>query len=70
MFGMTSESGEMVCVMVPILEDSLVECEEQFTVRLSLVTEADEVSIGQATTEVTIADNDGIVFNCHYKLGN
>ena len=57
---MNTGSGEMMCVMVTIMEDLLVECAEDFTVSLSLVTEADSVTVGQATTEVTIADNDGM----------
>ena len=52
-------NGERVCVNVTLLSDGLVECEEDFTVVLTLDTDGDSVSLGNSSTVVTLLDSDG-----------
>ena len=45
-------------VMVPIINDSLIEGVEQFTAQLSLPSDLDGVMLGANTTTVEITDDD------------
>ena len=57
-FGMSD--GSMVCANVSLSMDGLIECEENFTVELTLDTVKDSLSLGANTvTVVTLQDSDG-----------
>ncbi len=51
--------GQQRCADIALTDDTLVECAEDFTVSLALVTDKPNLSLGAAdTTTVTIADSD------------
>ena len=51
--------GSMVCANVSLSMDGLIECEENFTVELTLDTVKDSLSLGVNTiTVVTLQDSD------------
>ena len=52
-------NGVNECLTVSITDDNMVECDEQFTVSLTLNTEGDSLSTGNTLTTVTIMDDDG-----------
>ena len=52
--------GSMVCANVSLSMDGLIECEENFTVELTLETVKDSLSLGaNTTTVVALQDSDG-----------
>ncbi len=55
--------GNMVCANVTVFPDGLVECEEDFTVTLTLNTIEDNLFLGNNSTDVTLMDSDGMIFN-------
>ena len=60
MFDSGMVDGSMVCANVTLSMDGLVECEESFTVELTLDTVKDSLSLGaNSTTVVTLRDSDG-----------
>ena len=59
-FGSGMSDGSMVCANVSLAMDGLIECEENFTVELTLKTTNDCLSLGvNTTTVVTLQDSDG-----------
>ena len=58
-----ASNGERVCVNITVLSDGLVECEEDFTVLLTLNTAEDNIFLGNNSTVVTLLDSDGRVDN-------
>ena len=50
--------GQERCATIALTEDDLVECEEDFTVSLALVTSNPNLSLGTEITTVTISDSD------------
>ena len=50
--------GQERCASIVLSEDDLVECEEDFTVSLALVTSKPNLSVGTDMTTVTISDSD------------
>ena len=58
-FSSGSADGDKVCTNVTILLDDIVECEEYFTVELSLNTIGGGISLGNNLTAVTVMDSDG-----------
>ena len=52
-----SDVGDTACITVPILNDSLVECNEEFLVSLTVVSMRDTVLMGNTVTRVTIVDS-------------
>lgn len=61
-FSPQSVNGEQICVNLTAVVDNLVECEENFTVILDLMTSNEILRLGNAVVTVTITDVDGI--NC------
>ncbi|MGM9477963.1 Calx-beta domain-containing protein, partial [Pedobacter sp. GSP4] len=59
-FPANSPAGTVLNVVIPIIDDHLIESSESFTVGLSNVVGAD-VAIGASPATVTIADNDSAV---------
>ena len=60
MFESGMSDGSVVCANVSLSMDSLIECEENFTVELTLETIKDCLSLGENTTTiVTLQDSDG-----------
>ena len=52
--------GSIVCANVSLSMDGLIECEENFTVELTLETVKGSLSLGEnTTTVVTLQDSDG-----------
>ncbi len=56
-FGVGSPDGTMLCVNITILDDNLIEGDELFTVRLTLITPT--LSLGLGNTDITIMDDEG-----------
>ena len=54
-----ASNGERVCINITVLFDGLVECEEDFTVVLTLDTVGDNIFLGKNSTAVTLLDSDG-----------
>lgn len=52
-------NGEQICANLTVVADSLVECEENFTITLDLMTSNEILRVGNAVTIVTITDIDG-----------
>ena len=50
--------GQERCATVDLTDDDLVECDEDFTVSLALVTSKPNLSLGTDMTTVTISDSD------------
>ncbi len=50
-----------MCTNVAVVSDGLVECEEEFTVELSLVTDKQNLDLGNNSTAITLVDSDGMV---------
>ena len=50
--------GQERCANIDLMEDELVECEEDFTVSLGLVTSKPTLSLGMNVTTVIIEDSD------------
>ena len=53
-------NGTERCVNITIEEDMLVECEEDFNVTLTIITDKPNLILDQSTTIVSIIDSDGI----------
>ncbi len=51
----------MVCANVTVVPDSMVECEEDFTVELTLDTIKDSLFRGNNLTRVTLMDSDSML---------
>ena len=49
----------MACANVTVTIDSLVECEEDFTVKLMLDTIKDNLNLGNNSTHAILGDSDG-----------
>ncbi len=58
-----STDGDRVCVNITVFSDLLVECEEDFTVMLTLNTIEDNLLLENNSTFVTLMDNDGTYVN-------
>jgi hypothetical protein len=54
-----SANGTEVCSPITVVPDDLVECEESFTVALTLVTSGASISLGNRIGTVTLLDSDG-----------
>ena len=50
----------MQCANVTVLSDGLVECEEDFTVELTLSTTGGGIQLGNNSTSVILIDSDGM----------
>ena len=50
--------GQERCATIDLTDDDLVECDEDFTVSLALVTSKPNLSLGTDSTTVTISDSD------------
>ncbi len=61
-FASGSPDGAMVCTNVTVVPDMMVECEEDFTVELTLDTDKDSLSLGDSSTLVTLVDSDGMQY--------
>lgn len=59
-FSPESVNGEEICANLTVVADNLVECEENFTVTLDLMTSNEILRVGNAITVVAITDIDGI----------
>ncbi len=59
-FPSNSSDGDMMCANVTLFPDSMVECEEEFTVELNLDTIKDSLSLGDNATLVTLMDSEGM----------
>jgi hypothetical protein len=59
-FAPGSSDGAEVCTSVTASDDNLVECDEELTIMLSLVTTGARLSLGNNATSVTVSDNDGM----------
>lgn len=57
-FDVDDGDGEMRCLNVTINEDDFVECDEDFTVELSLVTIGAAIALDNSTTVINILDDD------------
>ena len=55
-------NGTERCVNITIEEDLLVECEEEFNVTLTIITDKPNLVLDQSTTTVSIIDSDGMTF--------
>ena len=64
-FSFGSADGSLVCANITVLSDNMVESEEDFTVRLSLLTIGKNLFIGNNATAVTLTDSDS---KLHTKL--
>lgn len=51
-----------MCISVPVAVDSLVECDEQFSIVLGVLTTGTSISTGNNVTAVTLVDSEGIIF--------
>lgn len=58
-FPANSSSGDMECLNVTIIEDTLLEGDETFTVSLELLTIGKGVQLGNSVVVVSIVDNEG-----------
>ena len=56
-----SVNGEQICANLTLVTDNLVECEENFTITLELMTSNEILTIGNAVAVVIITDIDGMV---------
>lgn len=54
-----SGSGALMCPSLTVLADDMIEGEENFTVRLALVSSGASLRIGNSTLLVTLTDDDG-----------
>ncbi len=45
-----------------VVPDMMVECEEDFTVELTLDTNKDSLSLGDSSTLITLVDSDGMQY--------
>ena len=60
MFKSGMSDGNMVCANFSVSMDGLIECEDNFTVELTLETVKDSLSLGaNTTTVITLQDSDG-----------
>ena len=53
-----SSDGDTVCANITVASDLLVECEEVFTVELTLDTTKDNLNVGNNSTFVTLMDSE------------
>ena len=53
-------NGTERCVNITIEKDMLVECEEEFNVTLTIITDKPNLMLDQSTTIVSIIDSDGM----------
>ena len=63
-FPTDSSDGDMVCANVTLLQDSMVECVEEFTVELMLDTNKDSLSLENNSTLITLLDSDCMLWLC------
>ena len=54
-----ASNDDMVCTNVTLASDELVECEEEFSLVLTLSTEGDNLFLGNSVTAITLLDSDG-----------
>lgn len=54
-----SGSGALMCPSLTVLADDVIEGEENFTVRLDLVTSGASLRMGNSALSVTLTDDDG-----------
>ena len=52
-----------MCVPLTAVADNLVECDEDFTVILDLISSGTSLSLGNNSTAVTLSDSDGMVYH-------
>ncbi len=57
-FPTDSSDGDMVCANVTVVSDDMVECEEEFSVELTLDTIKDSLSLGNNSTLIALVDSD------------
>ena len=55
-----SVDGTMECINVTVIADNLVECEEEFSVDLTLNTFKDSIKLGNNSTLITLEDSNGM----------
>ena len=60
-FAAGSSGGATECANVTLVADSMVECQEEFTVELTLDTVKGSLSLGNSQTAVTLMDDDGTI---------
>lgn len=58
-FAPGSGDGALMCSSISILSDNITEFEEDFIVKLALVTAGENLSLGNNITAVTHIDDDG-----------
>ena len=61
-------NGTERCVNITIEEDMLVECEEEFNVTLTIITDKPNLILDQSTTIVSIIDSDGMIPLSHQVM--
>ena len=59
-FASGSPNGTMMCANVAVLNDSMVECDEEFSVELSFDAAKDNLILANNTTSVMLMDSDGM----------
>ncbi len=59
-FPTDSSDGDVVCANVTVISDGMVECEEEFSVELTLDMIKDSLSLGNNSTLITLVDSDGM----------
>ena len=57
-----SESGDEVCINVPIIDDTIVEDAEEFVIHLLVHDLNVDVPMAYAYANVQIMDNDGMIY--------
>lgn len=55
-----SGNGAQMCANVTVIPDNLVECDEEFTLRLTLLTNKESLSLQNNFTSVVLLDSDGM----------
>ena len=58
-FPMTAELGDLACVQIPIIDDNILECSQEFTVDIVDATLGTAFVGLQSSATVSITDNDG-----------
>lgn len=61
-FPLGSADGAEMCASVAVNSDNLVEFEENFTVKLALVTAGASLGLGSNTSTITLTDSDGMKY--------
>lgn len=49
-----------ICANVTVIPDNMVECDEDFSLELTLLTAKDGLSLGNDATSVVLLDSDGM----------